>query len=178
MHGSVKRRENGANEVKDWNIRRGWEERKTLGFISSFNKSSPTSLILISPLKAATLFTIDINHNEVFQCLIRSSSMHGHYLGLFRDAKSMLMAEHPVSDVLFSQNARRHLGKSQGRKMKVRGIANIHRRQLFMNIKAQLWKEAGSSSFSLIMSQHWNTLQLNGLVRCKVWHSVAAVKFN
>lgn len=64
--------------------------------------------------------------------------MHRHYLGLFRHAKSMLMAEHPVSDVSFSLYARRHLGKSQGRKMKVRGIANIHPRQLFMNIKEQL----------------------------------------
>lgn len=43
-----------------------------------------------------------------------------------------------VSDVLFSLYARRHLGKSQGRKMKVRGIAYIHPRQLFMNIKEQL----------------------------------------
>lgn len=50
----------------------------------------------------------------------------------------MLMAGHPVSRVLFSPYARRHLGKRWGSEMKVRGIANIHSRQLFMNIKEQL----------------------------------------
>lgn len=70
--------------------------------------------------------------------MISSSIMHRHYLGLFRHAKSMLMAEHPASDVLFTLYARRHSGKSQGRKMKVRGITNIHPRHLFMNIKEQL----------------------------------------
>lgn len=114
------------------------------------------------PAKAPLLFsifTIDINHNEVFQCLISSLYMHRHYLGLFRRAKSMLMAGCPVSDVLFSLYARRHLGKSQGRKMKVRGIANIHPRQLFMNIKEQLWMVAGSHHFyslSQSMGTHCN----------------------
>ena len=118
-------------------------KEKKGGFRLSFNKSALllVGFTLISQLTALffTIFlTIDINHNKVFQCLISSSIMHRHYLGLFRHAKSMLMAEHPVSDVLFSLYARRHLGKSQGRKMKVRGIANIHPRQLFMNIKEQL----------------------------------------
>lgn len=106
--------------------------------------------------------------------------MHRHYRGLFSHAESMLMAEHPVSDVLFSLYARRHLGKSWGRKMKVRGISNIHPRQLFMNIKEQLWMEAGSHHFILISLKHWNTLQLNGFIPSKVCgrHSVATIKFN
>lgn len=151
----------------------------------SFNKWTLLSVgfTFISQLTALlfTIFlTIDINHNKVFQCLISSSIMHRHYLGLFRHAKSMLMAEHPLSDVLFSLYARRHLGKSQGRKMKVRGIANIHPRQLFMNIKEQLWMEAGSHHFLLIMLKHWNTLQLNGFIPSKVsdYPSLAAINFN
>lgn len=49
-------------------------------------------------LSLLTVFlSIDRNHNEVFECLINSSIMHRHYLGLFRHAESMLMAEHPVS---------------------------------------------------------------------------------
>lgn len=152
------------------------EGKKKLNF--SFNKSS---LLSFPPFSLFTIsLTIDINHNEVFQCLISSSIMHGHYLGLFRHAKSMLTAAHPASDVLFSLYARRHLGMSQGRKMKVRGIANIHPRQLFMNIKEQLWTEAGSHHFLLIILKHWNTLQLNGSAASKVcgYHSLAAIKFN
>lgn len=109
-----------------------------------------SAVCLISQLTAlflSTVFTIGINHNEIFRCLISSLYMRRHYLGLFRHAKSMLMAGHPVCDALFSLYARRHLGKSQGRKMKVRGIANIHPRQLFMNIKEQLWMAAGSHHF-------------------------------
>lgn len=64
--------------------------------------------------------------------------MHRCYLGLFRQVKSILMTRRPVYDVFLSLCAGKHLGKSQGRKMKVRGIANIHLRQLFMNIKEQL----------------------------------------
>lgn len=92
----------------------------------------------------------------------------------------MLMAEHPVSDVLFSLYARRHLGKSQGRKMKVRGIANIHPRQLFMNIKEQLWMEAGSHHFLLIILKYSNTLQLNGGIPSKVrgYDSFVTIKFS
>lgn len=101
-----------------------------------------------------------------------------HYLGLFRHAKSMLMAEHPVSCVLFSPYARRHMGKRRGREMKVRGIANIHSRQLFMNIKEQLWMVAGSHHFLLIILKLWNTLQLCGFTLRKVCHrrSLAARK--
>lgn len=94
--------------------------------------------------------------------------MHRHYLGLFRHAKSMLMAEHSIIDVFWGLYARRHLSKSQGREMKVGGIANIHPRQLFMNIKEQLWKVAGSHHFLLIISKHWNTLRLNDFVLRKV----------
>lgn len=94
--------------------------------------------------------------------------MHRHYLGLFRHAKSMLMAEHSIIDVFWGLYARRHLSKSQGREMKVGGIANIHLRQLFMNIKEQLWKVAGSHHFLLIISKHWNTLRLNDFVLRKV----------
>lgn len=92
----------------------------------------------------------------------------------------MLMTEHPVLDVLFSLYARRHSGKSQGRKMKVRGIANIHPRQLFMNIKEQLWMEAGSHHFLLIILKYGDTLQLNGCIPSKVcdYHSVVTMKFN
>lgn len=140
-----------------------------------------SAVCLISQLTAlflSTIFTFDINHNEIFQCLISSLYMQRHYLGLFRHAKSMLMAGHPVCDALFILYARRHLGKSQGRKMKVRGIANIHPRQLFMNIKEQLWMAAGSHHFLLIISKHWNTLQLNGFIPRKVcdYHSPAAIK--
>lgn len=157
------------------------EEKKELWFL--IHQSSLLLLTLISQITALHLFTfslaIDINHNEAFQCLI-SSIMHRYYLGLFRHAESMLMAEHPVSDVLFSLYARRHLGKSQGRKMKVRGIANIHPRQLFMNIKEQLWMEAGSHHFLLIILKYWNALQLNGWIPSKVCdhHSFITIKFN
>lgn len=68
---------------------------------------------------------------------------------------------------MYYLHARRHSGKSRGRKMKVRGIANIHPRQLFMNIKEQLWMEAGSHHFLLIIFKHWNTLQLNGFIPSK-----------
>lgn len=162
-----------------------FNERKKRDLVShSTSNSCCQCCILISQLTALILFsiffTIDINQNKVFQCLISSSIMHRHYLGLFRHAKSMLMAEHPVSDVLFSLYVRRHLGKSQGRKMKVRGIANIHPRQLFMNIKEQLWMEAGSHHFLLIILKHWNTLQLNAFIPSKVcdYHSLAAINFN
>lgn len=154
------------------------EKKKSFGF--SFTNHHCCLLDNITALHLFIIFlTIDINHNEVFQCLI-SSIMHRHYPGLFRHAESMLMAEHPVSDVLFSLYARRHLGKSQGRKMKVRGIANIHPRQLFMNIKEQLWMEAGSHHFLLIILKYWNTLQLNGFIPPKVcdYHSFATIKFN
>lgn len=56
----------------------------------------------------------------------------------------MLMAENPITDVFLGLQAGRHLSKNQGGKMKVGGITNIHPRQLFMNIKEQLWKVAGS----------------------------------
>lgn len=169
-HRSIKRRKNGTNEVKDWNIRSVKREKL---FYPHFPANSP------SPLHNFPHYWYK-SQCSVFQCLISSSNMHRHYLGLFRHAKPMLMAEHPVSDVLFSLYARRHLGKSQGRKMKVRGIANIHPRQLFMNIKEQLWMEAGSHHFLLIISKHWNTLQLNGFIPCKVcdYHLLAAIKFN
>lgn len=43
--------------------------------------------------------------------------------------------------------------------MKVGGIANIHPRQLFMNIKEQLWKVAGSFYLlSLSTGTHCNEM--------------------
>lgn len=153
-------------EVKNWNI-------SSLIRFPIIIKTSAACLIFhltFSLFPLFTIFTIDINHNEVFRCLISSLYIQRHYLGLFRHAKSMLMAGHPVSRVLFSLYARRHLGKSQGREMKVRGIANIHTRQLFMNIKEQLWMVAGSHHFLLIISKPWNTLQLYGFILCKVCH--------
>lgn len=85
----------------------------------------------------------------------------------------MLMAGHPVSRVLFSSYARRHLGKRWGSEMKVRGIANIHSRQLFMNIKEQLLTVAGSHHFLLIIPKPWNTLQLCGFTLVKFCHRCA-----
>lgn len=75
----------------------------------------------------------------------------------------------------------RHLGKSLGRKMKVRGVADIHPRQLFMNIKDQLWMAARSRFFlSSIILKHWNTLQWNSFLPSKVFHHLAqpAVAFH
>lgn len=57
-------------------------------------------------------------------------------------------------------------------------IASIHPRQLFMNIKEQLRMEAGSHHFLLIISKHWNTLQLNGFIPSKVCVSLATIKFD
>lgn len=106
--------------------------------------------------------------------------MHRHYLGLFRRAKSMLMAGCPVSDVLFSLYARRHLGKSQGRKMKVRGIANIQPQTVVHEYQRTALNGGRFSSFLLIISKHGNTLQLNGFICRKVcdYHSLAAIKLN
>lgn len=100
-----------------------------------------------------------IYHCKLFPRVTVLLFMHGHYFDLFRHAKSMLMGENPIIDAFWGLYAGRHLGRNQGRKMKVGGITNIHPRQLFMNIKEQLWKVAGSPRFyslSLSTGTHCN----------------------
>lgn len=56
-------------------------------------------------------------------------------------------------DVLLGRYAGRHLRKCHGVEMKVSAIGNIHRRQLFMNIKEHL-RAAASLGMELKVQTH------------------------
>lgn len=105
--------------------------------------------------------TLNLSQNEVLNCLMSSSVLQQYYVDLFRWAEPMyILRARPQM-----RYHRETLGEEPGEEDESgRGISNIHLRQLFMNIKAQLWAQAGSHHFLFSLSSSMKTSKLNAFI--------------